>query len=76
MKKRIIAVFALMALVFTLPFSATAGENATTSEANIPSEISTQEAKLTAGVSTTMAAKSRCRPNFRTNRKSNSRGER
>ena len=55
MKKRIIAVFALMALVFTLPFSATAGENATTSEANIPSEISTQETKLTAGVSTTLA---------------------
>ena len=55
MKKRIIAVFALMALVFTLPFSAAAGENATTSEANIPSEISTQETKLTAGVSTTLA---------------------
>ena len=55
MKKRIIAVFALMALVFTLPFSATAGENATTSEANIPSEISTQETKLTAGVSSTLA---------------------
>ena len=55
MKKRIIAVSALMALVFTLPFSATAGENATTSEANIPSEISTQEAKLTAGVSSIIA---------------------
>ena len=55
MKKRIIAVFALMALVFTLPFSAAAGENATTSEANIPSEISTQETKLTAGVSSTLA---------------------
>lgn len=55
MKKRIIAVSALMALVFTLPFSATAGENATTSEANIPSETSTQEAKLTAGVSSTLA---------------------
>ena len=55
MKKRIIAVSALMALLFTLPFSATAGENATTSEANIPSEISTQEAKLTAGVSSTLA---------------------
>lgn len=55
MKKRIIAVSALMALVFTLPFSANAGENATTSEANIPSEISTQEAKLTAGVSSTLA---------------------
>ena len=55
MKKRIIAVSTLMALVFTLPFSAAAGENATTSEANIPSEISTQEAKLTAGVSSTLA---------------------
>lgn len=55
MKKRIIAVFVLMALVFTLSFSATAGENATTSEANIPSETSTQEAKLTAGVSSTLA---------------------
>ena len=55
MKKRIIAVSALMALLFTLPFSATAGENATTSEANIPSETSTQEAKLTAGVSSTLA---------------------
>ena len=55
MKKRIIAVSTLMALLFTLPFSATAGENATTSEANIPSEISTQEAKLTAGVSSTLA---------------------
>ena len=54
MKKRIIAVSAFMALVFTLPFSATAGENATTSEANIPSEISTQETKLTAGVSSTL----------------------
>lgn len=55
MKKRIIAVSALMALLFTLPFSATAGGNATTSEANIPSETSTQEAKLTAGVSSTLA---------------------
>lgn len=55
MKKRIIAVSALMALLFTLPFSATAGENATTSEANIPSETSTQEVKLTAGVSSTLA---------------------
>ena len=55
MKKRIIAVSTLMALLFTLPFSAIAGENATTSEANIPSEISTQEAKLTAGVSSTLA---------------------
>ena len=55
MKKRIIAVSAFMALLFTLPFSATAGGNATTSEANIPSETSTQEAKLTAGVSSTLA---------------------
>ena len=55
MKKRIIAVSALMALLFTLPFSATAGGNATTSEANIPSETSTEEAKLTAGVSSIIA---------------------
>ena len=55
MKKRIIAVSALMALVFTLSSSVVAGETATTSEANIPSETSTQEAKLTAGVSSTLA---------------------
>ena len=55
MKKRIIAVSALMALVFTLSFSVVAGETATTSEANIPSEISTQETKLTAGVSSIIA---------------------
>ena len=55
MKKRIIAVSALMALVFTLSSSVVAGETATTSEANIPSETSTEEAKLTAGVSLTIA---------------------
>ena len=55
MKKRIIAVSALMALVFTLSSSVVAGETATTSEANIPSETSTEEAKLTAGVSSTLA---------------------
>ena len=55
MKKRIIAVSALMALVFTLSSSVVAGETATTSEANIPSETSTEEAKLTAGVSSTIA---------------------
>ena len=55
MKKRIIAVSALMALVFTLSSSVVAGETATTSEANIPSETSTEEAKLTAGVSSIIA---------------------
>ena len=55
MKKRIIAVSALMTLVFSLSFSVYAGETATTSEANIPSETSTEEAKLTAGVSLTIA---------------------
>ena len=55
MKKRIIAVSALMVLVFTLSSSVVAGETATTSEANIPSETSTEEAKLTAGVSSTIA---------------------
>ena len=55
MKKRIIAVSALMTLVFALSFSVYAGETATTSEANIPSETSTEEAKLTAGVSSIIA---------------------
>ncbi len=57
MKKRIIAavVLSLFLIGITILIT-TASDNATTSEANIPSETSTEEATLTAGVTAKMSS--------------------